>query len=370
MSLDFVSAQQNVIDKIDWRIAGELPSTNPLKEQLGLAGPLAGVLNDRLLIAGGANFPDKMPWLGGAKHIYNDIYLFEKDSRGTLTSLPCEQQLPFKVAYCTSVTTDKGLLMIGGETEEGLSNKVVLVQFDRDQSALLFKNMPTLPFAVANAAAVVIKNKVYLAGGETAELQVSDQLLVLDLNQLDKGWYQAARLPKPLSHLMLTGNANHLYVMGGRKRNLGQLSVFSSAAFVYDIDEDKWQKKHELPYALSAGTTALVGDHIFLFGGDKGHTFHKAETIINAMALEPDSLKKEVLNQIKVDIQSTHPGFSDEVLCYHLIEDTWTTMGSIKFRPPVTTQAISWGNFIYLPTGEVRAGVRTPKILKAEINYK
>lgn len=52
-----------------WHIAGVLPSNNQQKEGLGLAGPITGISGNRLLVAGGANFPDGMPWKGGKKNI-------------------------------------------------------------------------------------------------------------------------------------------------------------------------------------------------------------------------------------------------------------------------------------------------------------
>src|SRR4051794_13907380 len=44
-----------------WRPLPDLP------DPLGLAGAFAGVSSGALLVAGGANFPNGMPWDGGAK---------------------------------------------------------------------------------------------------------------------------------------------------------------------------------------------------------------------------------------------------------------------------------------------------------------
>src|SRR4030095_10441619 len=39
----------------------------PLPDPLGVAAPFAGVSGGALIVVGGANFPDKMPWEGGKK---------------------------------------------------------------------------------------------------------------------------------------------------------------------------------------------------------------------------------------------------------------------------------------------------------------
>jgi len=46
---------------LHWR---QLP---PIPDPIGLAGPFAGVSGGALILAGGANFPDKLPWEGGRK---------------------------------------------------------------------------------------------------------------------------------------------------------------------------------------------------------------------------------------------------------------------------------------------------------------
>src|SRR5688572_14438692 len=70
----------------------------------GFAGPQAGVSNGALLVAGGTNFPDKMPWEGGKKVWYDDVYVLES---------PAEQwkragKLHRPLAHAASITTRHG----------------------------------------------------------------------------------------------------------------------------------------------------------------------------------------------------------------------------------------------------------------------
>ena len=50
---------------ISWEELPPLPPSAGQSKQPGVAGPFAGVHRDALIVAGGANFPDKMPWEGG-----------------------------------------------------------------------------------------------------------------------------------------------------------------------------------------------------------------------------------------------------------------------------------------------------------------
>lgn len=366
-SSNILMAQNRNITHIDWQIAAQLPTTEQIENQLGIAGPIVGILNDKLLIAGGANFPNGMPWNGGSKQLYDDIYLFEKDKDGNIISLKTNQKLPFKLSYAATVSVPNGIVFIGGDTENGLSKKVVLLQFEENSIQIKIDNLPDLPFGVANATALTIGNQIFLVGGETGNQEVEDTLLMFDFKAKKKGWQPKTKLPKKLSHMMFVGNGEHLYVIGGRKRNFGSISDLSASVYRYDIKNDSWTEKTSLPYALSAGTSLMFGNEILVFGGDKGETFHKAELMIATVNSETDENKKQLFNKVKIDIQANHPGFSKEVLRYDTITDAWSTINPIYFNVSVTTQAVKWGDFIIIPTGEIKAGVRTKQILKGTI---
>ena len=67
-------------EAITWEELPELPNT------VGLGGAFAGVSNGALIVAGGANFPDKPEWEGGTKVWYDAIYILtpEKQREGVV----------------------------------------------------------------------------------------------------------------------------------------------------------------------------------------------------------------------------------------------------------------------------------------------
>jgi N-acetylneuraminic acid mutarotase len=168
--------------------------------------------------------------------------------------------------------------------------------------------------------------------------------------------------------VQLNGDHHSVYVIGGRKRNANGVSDLFNTVYAYDLKKAQWQEKRSLPYALSAGTGIATGSRsILLFGGDKGVTFSKAETLIAAINSEKDAAKREELNQQKIEVQSTHPGFSKEVLLYDTVSDEWSVTGCIPFDVPVTTTTFKWGDYIMIPSGEIKAGVRTPQVLAGKL---
>jgi len=366
-----VMAQKKSGFTFQWEIATEVPADSGQSVSLGIAGPVTGVYNHLFFVAGGANFPGAMPWDGGAKKYHAAGYIYCKDHR-KLKVRSAGFTLPQPIAYAASCSTPEGIIYAGGENETGFSDKVWLIQSDQN-GEVRFKPLPSLPVPVSNASATFVDGIVYLAGGEN-NTQTLTQLLALDLANISDGWKKLADIPKPVSHCVMTAagssSGSKIYISGGRKKNSNGISTIYPSLFVYDISANQWQEKAPLPYALCAGTGILQDRHILLFGGDKGIVFNKAETLIAAINTTSDPVKKQEMILDKNKLQSSHPGFSREIIAYDIDQDTWLVAGQLPYETPVTTTAVKWGNGILIPSGEIRAGVRTPKILKLKIRLK
>jgi len=366
LTTDAIWAQKK--GAVQWKIAAELPAANGQEKSLGVAGPVTGVNHDVLLVAGGANFPNAMPWLGGKKIYYSEGFVFKKanDSLNYFKRF----KLPFSIAYTANCSTPKGVVAAGGESENGISNKVLLLQWNNATETVEVNYLPDLPLALTNAAIACNENIIYLAGGETKE-SVSNRFFSFDLENFSAGWKELSLLAKPVSHAVMVvqsnGHHNCIYLIGGRKKNAGSTSDLYASVYQFDLSTNKWQQKKSLPYALSAGTGVTTGDNgILVFGGDRGETFHKTELLIAEIATEKDEAKQQQLNQEKTALQASHPGFSNEVLLYNAKKDKWTKADCIPFDAPVTTTAVKWEGDVFIPSGEIKAGVRTPRILKTE----
>lgn len=356
-----IYAQRKLELKLQWTVAAELPVTTNGQAALGFAGMVAGVHSNNLIIAGGANFPDTMPWNGGKKKYFDDVYVYAK--KGSRFVLQQQTKLSFSIAYAASCTTVKGIVFAGGENENGLSKKVYLLTMNKATATT--ESLPELPFAVTNASITVIDNKVYLAGGETAT-DVSNEFLVLDLDNTAAGWKQLPQLPRPVSHTVLLATKNHIYLAGGRKKNSNGISDLYSSSYEFNIQTNQWTEKQQLPYALSAGTGAVYQNKLLLFGGDKGATFHRTEELIAAINNSKDETEKQRLTEGKAKLQAAHSGFSKEIIAYDIADNRWNVIGNIPYLTPVTTTAVKWNNCFVIPSGEIKAGVRSPLILSVK----
>jgi N-acetylneuraminic acid mutarotase len=354
---------------IQWEKIAELPIQNGELKALGVAGGIVGVSLNKLIVAGGANFPEAMPWDGGAKKYHNTLYVFEK-LENKIVQLQKQFQLPYNLAYAACVSTPLGIVAIGGENENGYSKKVLLIQWNTNDAKPIVQELPELPAPLASASVVAFKNTLYVAGGENTSGTL-DLFFMLDLQNPNAGWKSLPALPQPTSHAVIALQANNdttLLLIGGRKKNTNAISTFYNTVFAFDFILQQWKPLSPLPYPLAAGTgIALNRFEILLFGGDKATVFHKVETLILAINAENDANKKMKLIQEKNAIQAAHQGFSKDVLLYNFQKDAWQVIDFLPFPTPVTTTAVKWGSQIILPSGEIKAGVRTPDIFALTI---
>lgn len=368
--LTFPAFSQKVDGPIIWQKSGNLPPING-KSNLGVAGAFVGIHEEVLIMAGGANFPGKLPWEGGKKEFLHNIFVFKK-SGDSLQSVRVSTQLPQAVAYGSSVSTPEGLVCAGGENEGGTQKSVFRLSWNSEKGTLEIQYLPDLPHPVSNALLATANGRLYLGGGENNGKTIAD-FLTLDLNNLAAGWQKLPDLPVAVSHAMggiqSNGDGDSFFIFGGRSRNADGPSTFHTEGFAYDIKKHNWQPRQPLPGAgLSAGTGLAVGStYILVVSGDDGGTFRQVEEVSRQLADSPNS---DTLLTRRSQLLNGHPGFGRGVLFYNTITDRWTKLDDFPGAGQVTTTAVRWGHEIYLPSGEIKAGVRTPEIWQGTLLQK
>lgn len=345
--------------ELRWNNSFSLPAGENGSAHTGVAGPVAGIIGDTLIIAGGANFPGKMPWEGGVKYYSKEAYIYTMDGEGI--RLIRRQALENAVSYPGNCSAWGALYAAGGENSVGPVNSVMKIIPEND--SLVTEYLPPLPVALTNGSLVFASGKLYFTGGENREL-VSDKIYVYDLLDLSAVWKEAYRLPYPVSNAVVVSDGKEkIYIAGGRKRNEHALSTFYDGVLEVDLVSESIRRVATLPEALSAGTGVLDGDgNLLLFGGDTGETFHKAEGLILQISQTTDPVRREELNEQKARVQRTHPGFSNLCRKYDFKKEKWVSLPPLSGNSPVTTTALVYRDLIVIPSGEIRAGVRTDQI--------
>lgn len=348
--------------ELRWKTPFSLPPQENGTAHIGVAGPMTGLIGDRLVIAGGANFPGKMPWEGGRKEYSRQAYVYRIGDAGF--RLVHRQLLETAVSYAGNCSAEGALYVAGGEDSKGPVSSVMKISWQND--SLVTGSLPPLPFALTNGSLVSASGKLYFTGGENREF-VSDRIYEYDLSGASE-WKEAYRLPYPVSNAVVVSDGkNKIYIAGGRKRNENAISTFYDQLLEADLVSGQIRQIATLPEPSAAGTGVLDAEgNILLFGGDTGETFHRVEALMAEIERTADPVKKKELNDRKAEVQRLHPGFSKVCRKYDLKKKKWLPVAPMEGESPVTTTALTYRDLILIPSGEIRAGVRTGRILIAK----
>jgi len=309
-----------------------LPS---VPDPVGFAGSFAGVIEGVLFVAGGANFPDRMPWDGGTKVWHDRIFALEPRAAAWKEI----GRLPSPNGYGVSITTPDGLLLIGGG--DARRNFSDVLQLNIVNGAAAAKFLPALPVPLAMAAGVLIGRTVYVAGGidHPAATAAQSAFLALDLDNLSAGWKSLEPCPGPgrmlAAAIALDGS---FYLAGGAALRAGPegqpVREWLRDAWRYTPGSG-WRRIADLPRPTVAAPALALPGRLLVLGGDDG----------SKLGVPP----------------TAHPGFPRTILGYHPATDTWTETDSCPFSL-VTTTGVWWNDRFIVPGGEARPGVRSTEV--------
>ena len=375
MSTTDAFSQKKEVKHVDWKTAAQVKNTDG-SLSIGFAGPINGISNDVLIVSGGANFPDKMPWEGGKKSYSKTIHVLEKCKDTFTWNAAVKSELVEPIAYCGSTSTNLGVVYVGGENENGLSNKAYLLKWNAAKKEVETKSLADFPIAVANISLIHIGNIVYAVGGDEAT-KSSDLFVSLDLNEKNPQWKTLPNLPLALANAVVIAqkgkNGTNIYVVGGRTKTATGISDLHNTTFVFDVKKQTWNTAATISDGknttnFSAGAGVAVGSNsILIVGGDDGVIFHQIETYLSQIAKAKSDEEKAELIAKKNKLVTNHPGFYNGILLYNTLTDEWSKIGELPFLPHVTTPAVLWDKKIILSNGEIKPGIRTPNVMLGTI---
>lgn len=392
-----LSAESNILKSklLQWTQLPPLIPAQGYNNQPGVAGPFVGIHNNALIVAGGANFPESPPWRGGKKVWWENIYVMKLENNEWITSKSFV--LPRPLAYGASISTEDGIICIGGCDAEKCYDDVFIIKWNPETSTIEIESLPSLPSPLAFMAAAKVGNTIYVAGGQESMLQTkaTRNFLSLDLSKKDDQisftWKELKRWPGqerilPIAAAQSDGNTDCFYLFSGRKVVTGKITTILTDGYKYNPLKNQWTVITDVlgnskggddgVCVMAASCIASGSSHIIVFGGADGRTFLELEnmqyqvTILKNKGIDKFKDQIEQIEKKRINILENHQEFSRDILAYHTITDTWTKFGNLPEGSQVTTTAVRWNDSIIIPSGEIRPGVRTPKIWKGTPQVK
>lgn len=319
----------------------ELP---PLPDDEGFAGMFAGVSHDALICMGGANFPEAMPWEGGKKVWYDNIYVLPERATGWTLA---KEKLPRPLGYGVYATYNNRIIIAGGSDATRHYADVFSIEYVNGN--ILIDTLPSLPTPLANMTGAVAGGYLYIAGGQSAaDAMPQKNFLALDLRKPRREMKWETLAPWPGRSRMMAVSAtvgDEFYLFSGI--DLEQTAegkserVILTDAYKYTPATGEWNRLADMPRGAAAGPNpapTMGSSHILFPGGVDATT---------AQHKDP----------------KTFPGFVEDLPAYHVQSDKWTDFGKLPENTTrVTVPAVNWNGTWAIVNGEQGPGKRSPKV--------
>ncbi|MBI4559047.1 MAG: sodium/solute symporter [Candidatus Hydrogenedentes bacterium] len=291
----------------------------------------SGVVGDALVVAGGVYADDH-----GTEVVSDSIYCLDPNRRQWQM---VKRDLPDSlVASGAAATTTNMLICIGGRSQREFLRTVSAITFDGHRGTHV-RSLPDLPNSCALAGAATLGSKIYVAGGLSAPdaPEPLRSFWELDLNQSDPRWNELEPLPESgRIRPVIVAQSGSLYLFGGSTRSVGGESTELQDAYRYSPGQG-WRRVADVPHTMVAAT-AFGPSHVLTFGSENGTLNASTEN-------------------------ASHQKFQYEVLAYHVITDTWTSLGTVLPGIEVA-HAFTWrSQFVLMGTEQAEAGAETRGLL-------
>jgi len=296
------------------------------------------VSHDVLLVAGGANFPERKPWEGGTKVWYERVFALDcPDGEWRVVG-----KLPRPLGYGVSVSHRDGLVCVGGS--DSSRHYAEAFRLEWKVGEIVTTPLPPLPKTIANACGALVGDTLYVTGGQEKPdaAETLKTVYRIDLAADRPGWQEVETWPGSGRMLAVAAAFDGAFwLAGGADLFVGNEGK-AERRYLRDAYRYKpgrgWTRLADLPRpAVAAPSPAMVdGTGFSILGGDDGS---------HVGFMPPER----------------HPGFAGTILRFDRNGETWGEAGGLP-APRVTTPLVHWRSRWIIPSGEVRPGVRSPEV--------
>lgn len=327
---------------IEWNNDMKLPPNNQMVNNVGLAGAYAGIIDNELIVIGGANFPIGFPWTGGTKTWWSTMYSKNLSEDSNVTWSVNEDFLESPMGYGVSIQLRDEILLIGGCNQSKCYSSVYSVRKEKGAIVLVDNAYPPLPTPLANACGTMIDNKLYILGGQESMVaeESTKYFFTLDLKNKEAGWQTLPAWDGPSrGYAVCETQAGKLYLFSGRSYAPNEDTMMHTDGYCYDPNTNKWK--------------TLVGEFPIMAGTAVSHSNDKIIFLGGVHEILPTVPE--------------HPGFSNDVRVFDVNTQSLSTLTTSPYPIAVTTKTVVNKDTLYIASGEIKPGIRTPHILKGII---
>ena len=320
--------------KLQWNKIGVIAPQEGYEKNIGTAGLLKGVIDNKLIFGGGANFHGGLPVDGGTKVTHKDIFLYEiKDNKHVLLD---QVQYDYPLAYGPNAVYKNKIYYIANKDESSSE----ILQVSVIDNKLNIEIIDKLPLTVENTVAEVFTNKLYFGIG-SINGKNTNKLYSYDLDT--KTFEVETEFPGKLRSQALSYiYKDTLIIYGG-----GAAETYNEG-YKYSLLGADWCKLNE--------------DELLVIGGFNKDVWKDAVFNLSTLTGEDHAKYRDAYFRRPVEEFK----WNKHELVYNLKENTWIKLNEINFEAPCGHALLSTDTHIYSIMGEIKPSVRSSYIHQAE----
>lgn len=320
--LPFLGSEGSETAKVHftWKEIPPPPISREAQDQIILRGAFSGVHNGVYMIAGGIRTDMHEDT---EENIWSDkIYILEKNVDGGYKwKSPGNYKLPRPLGQGVALSTEEGILCIGGRDENECFSDVFLLRWDNDNQNVEIETKPSLPRPLALMSGAKIGNSIYIAGGQESikNARATNNFWTFNIaqeNDQNNHWRELSSWPgparlKPVVFEQSDGAIDAFYLFGGLSLDPEREDKLLTDNYHFNPILEEW--KHlaviDSMYSLRHASAVSYGaNHVLFFSGTE-----------------------------------------QQLLAYHTITDTCVKLSDLPERGDIGTNVVLWDRAFVFP---------------------
>lgn len=324
---------------------GELPPPKGYEKNIGVSNMLYGVIDNKIVLGGGANFPNKSVLDGGERVTHTSLYLIKPIENSFHIIDSTEFEKP--VAFGSTVTYNNMLFYVGG-------NRILKINVINNK--LHVQEYASLPFDIERGIAHIHDGIIYYGLGNI-DGKYTNKFFAFNIftkENIELPSFPASERAHPVSaifeeEIVIFGGGNQTAYTEGYKYNIKK-KMWTTLGDV-EIDGEKIS-------VIGAGYTKVDNDRLAVIGGFSKEIWDEANYKLNNLTGE----ERQQFREFYFNQEFDYYKWNKKLLFYNNSTKSWSSPGNIDFTTPCGNALIAYNNSLYSIMGEIKPGVRTPEI--------
>ena len=332
-----------------WKVK-ELPAPTGYKENIGVSNMLYGVLDDKIILGGGANFPHKHPLEGGERVEHRDLYLLRAVDNSFQIVDQTVLEKPVADGRCTIFQNI--MFYVGGDR---------IVKINVINNKLHVEEYAKLPFTIKNCIAHQYEGIIYYGLG-TIDGKPTDKMFSFNIftkENIELTPFPASERTQIVSEMF----EDEIVVFSGGN------SIAYTDGYKYNVKQKKWQTISDVELngkkisVIGAGSTKISNYEMLIVGGFSEEIWNEANDKLTNLTGEERQKFREFYYSQGFD----YFNWNKEMLVYNYLTDRFRSLGEISFDAPCGNALVTSRYNVYSIMGEVKPGRRTPNIFRISL---